>query len=159
MYFLNNTIRCLIFLPFFALAACNETPSPKTPEVAPVSSVPEMSNAVEKPAVEILYAQTGTELTPERLIKEPKSEVGAAPVFYAIGVFKGDASMASNVKLRIVDAQGRAVYEAEQVFTPSGENPVLFEIVRAQTELVAGNYKVFFDLDSRPCWELSLILG
>jgi hypothetical protein len=159
MHFLNITIRSLILLSFSMLAACNEVDSPKTPDVAPVSSIPVMPTAAKRPEIQILYAQTGTELTPKRLIKEPKSEVGTAPVFYAIGVFKGEAGAASNVKLRIVDAQGMTVYEAEQAFTPSGENPVLFEIVRANTRLVAGNYKVFFDLDRRPCWELPLTLG
>ncbi len=159
MAFQTVVIRALTVLSLlFAVACTPEAPSPETPAVKPVSSVPELPDPSAPPAVKIVYAQTGTDLAPDGLIKEPKSEVGTSPVFYALGVFQGEAKKASKVKIRILDIQDEIVYEAQKNFIPTGENPILFEIDRASTGLSAGNYRVFFDLDGRPSWELPVNL-
>lgn len=144
------------------LVACNQAPSPQ-PQVPEVKSAENAGKppGSEEPAqrVQIFYAQTGVELTPERLIKSPGAVVSSSQDFYALGVFKGVAQIDSTVDLRIVDSSGNEVYRARQTFRPSGENPVLFEIKANDAALERADYRIFFDLDGAPCWELPLTVG
>lgn len=144
------------------LVACNQAPSPQ-PQVPEVKSV---DNAAQPPSsedpsqrVQIFYAQTGVELTAERLINSPVATVSSSQDFYALGVFKGVADVDSTVDLRIVDSSGNEVYRARQTFRPSGENPVLFEIKASDAALGRADYRIFFDLDGAPCWELPLTVS
>ncbi len=139
-----------------SLVGCYQTPGPETPNVVSVENVPGAPDPARRPKVSILYAQTGTEVTSDGLISQPKSTVHQAEIFYALGVFKGRAKSESIVEIRIVDDAGDTVYRDKKRFLPRGEHRLLFEVRSSDADLAVGQYRIFFALNSVPCWELPL---
>lgn len=145
-------------------AGCSQ-PAPETPVVLSAARIPkapteeQLVKARAAREVVILYAQTGADTTEDNLIRTPSPNLDAKRKFYALGVFRGNVATESVVDIRVIDAEGDEVFTDRYRFVPRGETPVLFEVDPVEAELPPGAYRVFFDLDGNPCWELSLNLS
>ena len=156
MKYARDLKELVVLATCMALAGCYQIPGPETPDIVSAEHVPVSPDLIQQHKVSILYAQIGIELTSEGLVREPTSTVRRSDDFYALGVFKGRAKSNALVEISIVDGSGDTVYRAKKHFTPRGERALLFEVRGSDIPLDMGEYRVFFALNSIPCWELPL---